>query len=114
PHARAVPARTASRGRRPSDPRRAGATGSRWWTARPLAPNPRPLRRRVQQLKGSNRMAFIDGTDTAGSGTRRELGDPATGLVIEEIADCSRAELDRVVAAGRAAFPGRRESTARA
>ena len=56
-------------------------------------------------------MAFIDGTDTAGSGTRRELVDPATGLVIDEVADCSRDELDRAVAAGRAAFPGWRERT---
>src|SRR6187455_663898 len=50
-------------------------------------------------------MAIIDGAQTPGDGPDRALVDPATGQAVESIADCTIAQVDRAVAAARAALP---------
>ena len=49
-------------------------------------------------------MAFIDGREVRGAGIGRQLVDPATGEVVDEVFDCSTEQVDQAVAVARGAF----------
>jgi len=48
---------------------------------------------------------FVDGLSLAGSGAAFEVTEPATGEVLGEVCDATEEELNRAVAAAKAAFP---------
>jgi betaine-aldehyde dehydrogenase len=56
-------------------------------------------------------MALIGGQRVAGLGATRELVDPASGEVVDAVADCTTEQLDAAVAAARAAQVGWAERT---
>ncbi|HZX08495.1 aldehyde dehydrogenase [Kribbella sp.] len=57
-------------------------------------------------------LAWIDGPVPALRGTTRSTVDPATGLVLAEVAECDANDVDRAVAAGRRAFEAGHWATA--
>src|SRR4030067_618399 len=66
----------------------------------------------AQPLAPSVLTLWIDGTHTPSAGNRTaDVFNPATGEAIRKVAPTNRADVDRAVAAARAAFPGWRETT---
>jgi len=66
----------------------------------------------AQPLAPSVLTLWIDGTHTPSAGNRTaDVFNPATGEAIRKVALANKADVDRAVAAARAAFPGWRETT---